>query len=316
MTDKADEMEIIKARIAEVLFDNPKIAQAMSRVNVFVVDHHPGSKRITASLLPDQAAVESDHNLYGWLEYVHPEDRETIRQQWQDVMTGKRDVFEATYRFQVKGQCYRWISNLGTMVYRSDNVQSGFYIGADRDITEERRLQQLLEEERARLAHMLIHDGFLNIPNRRYLDSQQTLFFHNDGQTPMAILVLDIDNFKDINTELTHKGGDVVLQQVVDALRGCLGPDDLLARYGGDEFVVVLPRSSLEQSRQVAQCMIDTVSTIALPTKRLGQCSISIGLYQGCPQPEQNFWDYFEQADRLLFMAKQAGKARFESGWL
>ncbi|WP_428242937.1 sensor domain-containing diguanylate cyclase [Gynuella sp.] len=316
MTDKAEEMEIIKARIAEVLFDNPKVAEAMARVNVFVVDHRPDSKRITASLLPDQAGAESEHDLYGWLEYIHPEDREVIRRQWQDVMTGKCDVFEATYRFQVKGQCYRWISNLGTMVYRSDNDQPGFYIGVDRDITEERRLQQLLEEERARLAHMLIYDSFLNIPNRRYLDSQQTLFFHNDGQTPLAVLVLDVDNFKDINTELTHKGGDMVLHQVVDVLRECLGPDDVLARYGGDEFVVVLPRSSLDQSRQMARCMIDIVKTITLPGEKLGQCSISIGLYQGCPLPEQNFWDYFEQADRLLFVAKKAGKARFQSGCL
>ena len=312
-TEAAVEVAARKAKTLEVLFDDPNIAQALARVNVFLVDHEPNGRR-SKSLMPREGHDNpSSSDAYEWLDYIHAEDREQVRQAWEAVVRGDEDVFEAVYRFQVDDGQYRWISNIGTMVYRLEEGQPGLYIGADCDITEARRLQQLLEQERSRLAQMVINDEFLNIPNRRFLDTRQQQFFTTDGQTPVAVLVLDVDNFKQLNTQLTHKGGDDVLQKIVAQIQSCLRPEDVLARYGGDEFVLVLPNVTTEYAHKTAQTMLGRVMAMTLPYAPDLTLSISIGLYHGYPGATENFWDYFEVADRLLLAAKQHGKARIHS---
>ena len=315
-TETAVEMITRKAKTLEVLFDDPNIAQALARVNVFLVDHEPNGRR-SKSLLPKEGYDNpSAYDAYKWIEYIHPDDREQARASWEAVVSGDKDVFEAVYRFQVdseSGREYRWISNIGTMVYRVGEGRPGLYIGADRDITEERRLQQLLEQERARLAQLVINDEFLNIPNRRFLETRQQQFFVTDGQTPVAVLVLDVDNFKQLNTLLSHKGGDSVLQMIADQIKTCLRPGEILARYGGDEFVLVLPQVLAESAHSTAQTILDLVAGITLPTTTDIQLSVSIGLCHGRPTAAQNFWDYFEEADRLLLTAKKHGKAQIQS---
>ena len=306
--DISDNFVDIKAKALDVLFSDSKIAAAMARVHVFVVDHGDEYVRVSPSLVP-QEVERTRKDAQKWLEFVHPEDLERVRQQWQKVVYGDDDLFEEVFRFRVDGGDYRWVSHVGTMVYRYCDGRPSLYIGADRDVTEERLLQQLLEQERAKLARQIILDDFLNIPNRRFLDTQQYRFFVNDTSTPVAVMVFDVDHFKQLNTLLTHKGGDEALQQIVKRVQSCLGGDDILARYGGDEFVVVLPNAHLEHASDVALDMLASVSSIPAPTDDC-HISISIGLCQGYPGEDVTFWDYFGEADKLLFEAKKQGRAR------
>lgn len=302
-----------KTKALDVLFNDTAIAQALYRMNVFVVDHDPDGQRISNSMMPDKDVMAQLHyDPSKWLDYVHEDDRERVRLIWETVIVGKKDIFEAEYRFLVDGE-YRWIANKGTMVYRSEDGQPELYIAADRDITEERRLRQLLEEERERLAQLVIRDDFLNIPNRRYLETKQSQFFANDGHTPVAVLVLDIDNFKQLNTHLTHQGGDLVLERVVKTLQTCLSRSDILARYGGDEFVAILPNTAFEDAQYTAQRLLDAVSQISIPEMNNALLSISVGLVYGTPTPAEPFWQYFEEADKLLLQAKARGKAQVHS---
>ncbi|WP_428242938.1 sensor domain-containing diguanylate cyclase [Gynuella sp.] len=302
-----------KAKALQVLFDDPGIAAAMSRVHVFVVDHGEEIVHVSPSLVPQQWE-RSRKDAQKWLELVHPEDLDRVRYKWQKVVYGNEDVFDEVFRFQVNGE-YRWISHIGTMVYRYYDGRPSLYIGADRDVTEERLLQQLLEEERAKLAQQIVLDDFLNIPNRRYLDSEQFRFFINDGETHNAVMVFDIDDFKQLNTILTHKGGDEVLQMVVERVQKCLGSSDILARYGGDEFVVVVPGSNSGRVHDIAANMLDAVASAPLSIDDY-KLSISIGLCEGNPDLDVGFWDYFGEADKLLFEAKKQGKAKVISGTL
>tara|TARA_R110001583_G_C5568565_1_gene401835 strand:- start:190 stop:1146 length:957 start_codon:yes stop_codon:yes gene_type:complete len=303
-----------KLKAIDVLFSDPKIFEALSRVNVFVVDHDPYGHRISTSMMSDEdVAAQPSHNPFKWLDYVHPDDRAEVRQVWETVIHGKQDVFEAEYRFLVNGE-YRWIANKGTMAYRGVNGQPELYVAVDRDITEERRLRRLLEEERARLSQLIIRDDFLNVPNRRYLETKQSEFFPTDGQTPLAVFVLDIDNFKELNTRLTHHGGDGVLQAVVNKVQACVRDIDILVRYGGDEFVLILPKATIKFAHNTAQSVLKAVMEIDLPTLNDGTLvSVSIGFVHGCPTDDQNFWDYFEEADTLLLAAKKRGKAQIHS---
>ena len=299
-----------KQKILDVLFEDSVIAQALTRINVFVIDHYPDGMRITNSIKGE--ARQSSHDAFTWIESIHPEDRARVRSEWGRVVSGHEDFFESEYRYMIRGE-YRWISIKGSMISRTSDGGPELYIAVDRDITEERRLRQLLEEERARLAQLVIRDEFLSIFNRRYLETKQSHFFRTDGQTPIAVLVLDIDNFKQLNTRLTHHGGDMVLQAVVSAIQTCLGSLDILARYGGDEFVLIFPQSTADYAHDIAQRILDTVSKIDFPTISDISVSVSIGLVHGSPTEGQDFWHYFEEADALLLLAKKLGKAQVQS---
>ncbi|MBJ7536261.1 GGDEF domain-containing protein [Marinomonas transparens] len=302
-----------KQRTIEVLFNDPMVSAALARVNVFAIDHYPNGRRVSTSLISaEDFAAQPSYDPLMWLNYVHPEDRERVRSAWETIVHGEKDVFEAEYRFLV-GEEYRWIANKGTIVYRTESGQPELYLGADRDITEERRLRQLLEEEREHLAQLVISDDFLSIPNRRYLETKQAQFFCTNGRTPVAVLVLDIDNFKQLNTHLTHHGGDAALQSVVRKIQTCLRDTDILARYGGDEFVLIFPQATAEYAQVTAQGILDAVQGIDLPKVSDMSISVSIGLVHGCPTEGQDFWSYFEDADSLLLQAKKFGKAQVQS---
>lgn len=299
-----------KQKILDVLFEDSVIAQALTSINVFVIDHYPDGMRITNSIKGE--ARQSSHDAFTWIESMHPEDRARVRSEWERVVLGHEDFFESEYRYMIRGE-YRWISIKGNMISRTSDGGPELYIAVDRDITEERRLRQLLEEERARLAQLVIRDEFLSIFNRRYLETKQSHFFRTDGQTSIAVLVLDIDNFKQINTRLTHHGGDMILQAVVSAIQTCLESLDILARYGGDEFVLIFPQSTPEYAQATAQRILDVVAKIDFPTTIDVSLSVSIGLVHGSPIEGQDFWSYFEEADALLLQAKSLGKAQVQS---
>ena len=302
-----------KQKALDVLFNDPLISAALARVNVFVINHYPGGRDVISSLIPNEDfEAQPFYDPLMWLEYVHPDDRDLTRIAWDAVVQGKNDVFEGEYRFLVDGE-YRWIANKGTVISRTEDGQPELYIGADRDITEERRLRDLLEEETERLAHLVIKDDFLNIPNRRYLETKQAQFFIADGGTPIAVLVLDIDNFKQLNTHLTHHGGDEVLQALVSKVQACIRPTDTLIRYGGDEFVLILPNAVADCAQATAQRILDGVREIHLPAMSDDMSiSVSIGLVHGSPTVTQDFWAYFEEADTQLLLAKKLGKAQIQ----
>jgi diguanylate cyclase (GGDEF)-like protein len=116
---------------------------------------------------------------------------------------------------------------------------------------------------------------------------------------PLACLLLDLDDFKAVNDHAGHQAGDVVLRKVADALRGQLRDHDVVARYGGDEFVVLLPSSDAEGGRVVAGRIAD-----ALPV------TSSIGVAQW--EEPMSADELLGRADRALLLAKRTGKQRVE----
>jgi predicted signal transduction protein with EAL and GGDEF domain len=99
------------------------------------------------------------------------------------------------------------------------------------------------KEAAERLAYLAYHDPLTNLPNRLAFESQlaQSLRICERENHQLALMVIDLDNFKNINDTLGHQVGDELLQQVALRLRECVRSSDLVARLGGDEFVVVLP---------------------------------------------------------------------------
>jgi diguanylate cyclase (GGDEF)-like protein len=128
-----------------------------------------------------------------------------------------------------------------------------------------------------------------------------------DGQ-PLCCVLIDLDDFKRVNDELGHPAGDALLRRVADALRAEVRPYDQVARYGGDEFVIVLPGTDENVARAVAERVRERVRS-GVPRglgRALGNCSIGVSAWE----PPMTADELLAAADRALLLAKRTGKGR------
>jgi diguanylate cyclase (GGDEF)-like protein len=146
--------------------------------------------------------------------------------------------------------------------------------------------------------------------NRRALDEILKLQVerHVTGDRPLSILMLDIDFFKNINDEFGHLVGDDVLRAFAQKLSEFLRADDSCARFGGEEFVVVLPETSLSTAMEVAERIRKGVAQCPLLDKPRVQATVSIGV--AAMERGQSIGELFANADAAVYLAKNEGRNR------
>jgi diguanylate cyclase (GGDEF)-like protein len=130
-------------------------------------------------------------------------------------------------------------------------------------------------------------------------------------ERPVGVLVIDLDEFKTINDDHDHVFGDYVLRKVAEVLRGALRPFDTAARMGGDEFAVLLPGTTVEAARRIAERL--RLAVAALVLRQGGHetgASITIGAASWDPKGDEPFEETLRGADRALLSAKRAGRNR------
>jgi len=155
-------------------------------------------------------------------------------------------------------------------------------------------------------------DALTGLPNRRKLMRElDALFRRMQGQCGTStVLVFDIDNFKSINDVHGHLVGDQVIRLIADICADSLRHGDLVARFGGDEFVVLLPDTSLLQAQGIADRLRRRLAAQAARMPQPGiQITISGGLGELLPD-DHSFQQAIQRADEALFLAKRAGKDR------
>jgi diguanylate cyclase (GGDEF)-like protein len=179
------------------------------------------------------------------------------------------------------------------------------------------RLLEKLMASRAELAQMANHDPLTGLPNRLLLADRmhQTLARSNRNGKGLAVLFLDLDDFKPINDHLGHEAGDLALIEIARRLSSVVREADTLARVGGDEFVIVI--SDLDTTRDVAQaaaCVvaskcIEAVSAPMTIKNEVRSVGISIGIAMGTGA--SSFDDLLSAADTAMYRAKQKEKAQY-----
>jgi diguanylate cyclase len=132
------------------------------------------------------------------------------------------------------------------------------------------------------------------------------------SEDSIAMLVLDIDHFKKVNDTYGHAVGDVVLRHVADAIRKCIRGEDIAVRYGGEEFVILLPRTSLQGAMIVAETLRHRVEEMRLVRRhdnlRLEPVTASLGVAVRRPGDGQE--SFFQRADQALYISKSLGRNR------
>ncbi len=179
----------------------------------------------------------------------------------------------------------------------------------ERSLTRERR------EMMAKLEKLAITDGLTKLYNSRYFYAQlkieidRSLRYHH----PLALMLLDIDFFKDYNDSYGHLEGDKVLIRIGEIIRSSLRNMDSAYRYGGEEFTIILPETSAEEAVRVAPRI--QAGLKASPFTPGGgppvHITMSIGVTQYCPQ--EDISSFVQRADRAMYMSKENGRNRISS---
>ena len=179
---------------------------------------------------------------------------------------------------------------------------------------------QLLIKQKNDLLEMLASiDGLTEIPNRRYLDENLAREWRRSrrDQTPLSVLLMDVDHFKRYNDCYGHRAGDDCLKQIAHALvAACERGSDFVARYGGEEFAAVLPNTSAKEAISFANKLRNAVNELNIPHKaslNADHVTISIGIAtteNGQVYAEQTL---LEEADLGLYQAKDAGRDQIVS---
>jgi len=248
---------------------------------------------------------EEDLVGHAFLEFVHPEDRERTEEEAAGLAGGRNTVQFQNRYFDKEGNV-RWLEWASVPVPEEEIIY-----GVARDVTDRKALERELE----RLSR---HDSLTGLLNRRSFDEaleHQLAYTRRYGEGG-AVLIIDLDRFKQINDELGHAIGDEALRHVARVLDSNLRQSDtvardaegLLARLGGDEFAVLLPEADEAGAEAVAMRLVEALdaSPLAIDGVEL-QLGISVGAAlfdaDGCPPTK----DLLIAADRAMYVAKAAG---------
>lgn len=172
----------------------------------------------------------------------------------------------------------------------------------------------LMVKERAdrEILHLAMTDSLTQVPNRRALMQRAEQALARRSGLPLALLMIDVDHFKRINDNHGHPAGDEVLRAVVGLLSGRLRRQDIIGRYGGEEFCIVVPDTDRSGALKLAESLRETVAAGTMVTEQgeALQVTVSIGCALCPPGAERNLKDLLAEADSALYAAKQAGRNR------
>ena len=234
-----------------------------------------------------------------WRCFVHPEDLPEFDHQITRLAPEQRS--ECELRILGKDGATHYIRAY-TLAAKEANGRIRLY-GACQDITEHRQAE-------ARIGFLAHHDILTGLPNRVLLRDrfEQALARAQRSRKQVAMLFLDLDNFKRVNDTLGHLAGDQLLLESVKRLTGCMRDSDTISRQGGDEFILLL--DDIADVETVDRIAMDVLRVLVEPVEINGHaintsCSIGVALY---PQDGSDFDSLLQKADTAMYNAKDAGR--------
>ena len=261
---------------------------------------------------------ESWVSVEDWADRMHPEDREWVVNFCVSQSQSGVD-HEADYRALTSDGEYVWLRDV-VHVLRDEDGEVEALVGFMFDISERKKTEQELAALQRKLEEYSFQDGLTGVANRRMFDKvmEESWYDALRQRRPLSLLLIDIDYFKQYNDLHGHLQGDECLRQVGEVLASAaLRPKDFVARFGGEEFVMVLPETPAESAARVADRCRNLLLKKQIPhgDSRAGQLvTISIGVGTIVPGREDDLNTFLDDVDQKLYQAKRDGRNRVVSG--
>lgn len=236
---------------------------------------------------------------------LHPDDYIPVMKNMKDHMEMSTDVYEVEYRIKTKDGSYKWFYDRGKVTQRDKDDKAILAAGIVFDITNKKMNEMKLLEERQTLKKTSMTDPLTGIMNRRAIldELSQRMNHHLYDFEHLSIIMLDIDYFKNINDTHGHVVGDKVLKKVAEVINSVIRGFDSVGRYGGEEFLVVLPNTNHDNAMKAAERIRIKIEETVF--EEVGHLTISGGFisYQN-----ESIEDLVDKADQNLYEAKRSGR--------
>jgi diguanylate cyclase (GGDEF)-like protein/PAS domain S-box-containing protein len=233
-------------------------------------------------------------------EFMHPDDREETRH--LSFLINETTPTTYTYRLIKKSGNAVWFETTSRAVRNPSTNQVDEFISVSRDITERKIVEEQIE-------HQAYHDALTGLPNRRLFRDRLTIALAHARRmdTPLAVVFLDLDRFKDVNDSLGHSFGDELLKAIAIRLKTALRQEDSIARMGGDEFTILI--ANLKTPNDAAKIAQKILEVVAQPLRIEGTevfitTSVGIALF---PSDGDTAEALLKNADHAMYRAKEAG---------
>lgn len=229
--------------------------------------------------------------------YIHPDDRKLFMQS-QKEMVMWHQTSSKEFRVISKDGSVRWLQNRG----RPHLDRKGHLIRLDGviiDITERKEMEQRIE-------YLAYHDEMTGLPNRTLLN-KKFKEYSQQARDSLAILFIDLDNFKEVNDTLGHATGDLLLKDVAQKLMAVVREEDTICRLGGDEFVILLTDIDDRSIRKVADRIKTSLSHVSAGDISVG-ASIGVCVASDC---QGSLDEMIQRADESMYGAKKSNASQF-----
>lgn len=261
---------------------------------------------LKATALGYEESELPEHVTYQFFtEKLHPEDYQKTMDAMMQHLQGKAPVYEVEYRIRTKCGDYKWYYDRGKITQYDDNGEPLFLAGIVFDITKNKEQQFELEKKNQMLEELAAIDGLTKISNHKtIMDAlKQQLMQANCCKGDLSIAMFDIDDFKKVNDTKGHVLGDCILFEIAKIIKDSIRQSDFAGRYGGEEFLLVLPNAANRDAFAIADYIRKCVAEHSFP------CDMKITVSGGVKQFEgERLIDLIEAVDKRLYQAKNNGK--------
>ncbi len=234
-----------------------------------------------------------------FVKLIYPEDLEIVLDHYRRRVKG--DEVKDRYQFRLvrKDLSFRWVETTGIRIEWNGEIATLHFL---MDITDRKQAEVTLEFRSS-------HDVLTGLYNRQYFENEIERL-QKSRRFPISILVMDMNGLKEINDSLGHAAGDEQLQKAALVIRKAFRPDDVVARIGGDEFVVLLP----ESDQEAAQKAVDRVEKVLKEHNQLTMDvnPVSFAIGYATTESSTNLREVFRIADRQMYLDKETYYSNIE----
>ena len=237
-----------------------------------------------------------------WLAKVHSADRERLTVAIADSLRDDVPVFEDEHRVRAGDGSWRWVTVRGLVVERDDDTSPVRVIGVLNDV-------HLRHRNEVVMRHMASHDPLTSLTNRRMFQQAMVRTFDRQGgdERVSCLMLLDLDNFKEINDVFGHAAGDAMLRETAKRLTACVGSEGMIARLGGDEFAIIVEDTRRERMQKLAAKIVDAL----IEPWKVASTVVTVGASLGFalhPSDATGSNELMSRADLALYAAKSDGR--------
>lgn len=283
-------------------------------------------------------------NVFTWENVIHIDDYDRVMEHFESYINGKSPEYKIEYRCKKADDSYLWIEDSGKIVQKSDDGKVIRMIGVHRNIDEIKKTKDILVQQNKLLStdkatlenlvkerteelnqinkklqeqikeaeHNASHDSLTGLFNRRMFENLFEREMHRAKRYsyPLSIVLFDIDNFKRINDVNGHKLGDEVLIGIAILVQNHIRDSDIIARWGGEEFILILPETNLQDAKDKAETIRETITNEIFPNSIHATCSFGVTSFLKTDTADT----LFKRCDDLLYKAKELGKNNVQIG--